>query len=185
MKIEKTNLPEDSILKLENDLKFIDSYKGEFVDFNNAVNILTIGKLFFSTGPKWIDKLFMFRNKTVKLFGLKAANNFSKRQLQIENFKGEIGDQVGLFKVFHKTTHEIVLGEDDKHLDFRVSLYLGSNGTASSQKQLTISTLVKFHNQFGKIYFIPVRPFHKLIVPAMLKEIIRAVNKNESNTSPT
>ncbi|AYZ35431.1 DUF2867 domain-containing protein [Chryseobacterium indologenes] len=29
-----------------------------------------------------------------------------------------------------------------------------------------------FHNWTGVLYFLPVRPFHKLIVPAMLKNII-------------
>lgn len=183
MKIQKTNLPENSILNTENNLEFIDAYKSDFVDKNNSIDIQKIGKLFFSTGPKWIDKIFDFRNRIVKLFGLKTADNLSKRQRKLENFKGEPGEQIGLFKVFHKNENEIILGEDDKHLDFRVSLFLESNITEPSQKQLTISTLVKFNNQFGKIYFVPVRPFHKQIVPSMLKGIIKEINKQESDVS--
>ena len=183
MKIEKTNIPENSILKTENNFNFIDGYKGNFIDRNNKFEIQEIGKLFFYTGPKWIDKLFIFRNKVVKLFGLKTANNISKRQQQLENFTGQPGEQVGLFKVFHKTDNEIILGENDKHLDFRVSLFLESNNVETNQKELTISTIVKFNNQFGKIYFLPVRPFHKQIVPTMLKGIIKEINKSECNVS--
>jgi hypothetical protein len=183
VKIEKTNLPENSILKTENSFEFIDGYKGDFVDRNNKIDIQTIGKLFFSTGPKWIDKLFAFRNKVVKLFGLKTADNISKRQLQLENFKGELGEQVGLFKVIHKTDNEIILGEDDKHLDFRISLFLEPKNIETNQNQLIISTLVKFNNRFGEIYFIPVRPFHKQIVPTVLKGILKEINKTESNVS--
>jgi hypothetical protein len=80
--------------------------------------------------------------------------------------------------VFHKTDHEIILGEDDKHLDFRVSLFLDEN-TETNQKQLTISTLVKFNNIFGKLYFMPVRPLHKLIVPTILKGIIKQIHANK------
>lgn len=181
MKITKSNLPENSTLKKEYSFEFIDGYKGNFIDKNNEINIQSIGKLFFTTGPKWIDKLFKFRNMIVKLVGLKTANNISKRQLQLNNFKGEPGEQIGLFKVFQRTDNEIILGEDDKHLNFRVSLFLEQSGIEPYQKQLTISTLVKFNNKFGKIYFIPVKPFHKKIVPTMLKGIIKEINKSDRN----
>ena len=45
-------------------------------------------------------------------------------------------------------------------------------------KNLTISTTVEYNNWFGKLYFFPVRPFHKLIVPAMLKGIIKKLEKD-------
>lgn len=183
MKIKKANTPESSILYTNNDYKFIDGYQSIFIDTNNKIDILLIGRLFFSTGPKWIDKLFIFRNTIVKLFGLKTAGNISKRQVLIDNFKGEVGEQIGLFKVFYKTENEIILGEDDKHLDFRISLFLEPCHTSIHQKQLTISTLVKFKNSFGKLYFIPVRPFHQQIVPTMLKGIIKEIEK--MNESPT
>lgn len=177
MNIQKTNLPHNSILKANNEFKFIDGYKSSFIDRNNTIDIQKVGQLFFSTGPKWIDKLFTIRNNIVKRFGLKTSGSFTNRQQQLENFTGAPGEQIGLFKVFYKTDHELILGEDDKHLNFRVSLFLDEN-TELNQKQLTISTLVKFNNQFGKLYFIPVSPFHKFIVPTMLKGIIRAIHAN-------
>lgn len=177
MNIQKTNLPLNSILKVDDAFKFIDGYTSNFTDSNNAIDIQKIGQLFFSTGPKWIDTLFAFRNNIVKWFGLKKTDNLTNKK-QLENFTGEPDERIGLFKVFHKTDHEIVLGEDDKHLDFRVSLYLDEN-TETNQKQLTISTLVKFNNIFGKLYFMPVLPFHKLIVPTILKGIIKQINANK------
>jgi hypothetical protein len=175
--IQKTNLPLNSILKADDAFKFIDGYTSNFIDSNNTIDIQKVGQLFFSAGPKWIDTLFALRNNLVKWFGLKTTGNLTNRQ-QFENFTGEPGERIGLFKVFHKTDHEIILGEDDKHLDFRVSLYLDEN-TETNQKQLTISTLVKFNNIFGKLYFMPVLPFHKLIVPTILKEIIKQINANK------
>lgn len=70
--------------------------------------------------------------------------------------------------VIEKNENEIILGEDDKHLDFMISLLLSEEG-----KHLTISTTVIFKNWFGKIYFLPFKPFHKFIVPTMLKALIR------------
>lgn len=174
MKTHRTHLPKTSILNSETDFKFIDGYKARFLDSKNEIDIQRVGKLFFSTGPKWIDKLFSFRNKIVKLVGLKTSNKLEEKEKQLQNFKCEPGEQIGLFKVFHKSENEVILGEDDKHLDFRVSLFLNK---VDETKELTISTSVKFNNRFGKLYFVPVKPFHKLIVPTMLKGIIKEINK--------
>ena len=135
-----------------------------------------LGKLFFSTGPKWIDSLFALRNKIVKFFGLKVSNSISERGIQLKNFKCQENDQIGLFKVFLSNENEVVLGENDKHLDFRVSLFL-KNIEGKNNKELTISTLVRFNNLFGKLYFIPVKPFHSFIVPSMLKSIVQNLQK--------
>lgn len=99
MNIQKTNLPQNSILRIDNTFKFIDGYTCNFRDSNNTIDIQKVGQLFFSTGPKWIDTLLAFRNNTVKWFGLKTTGNFTNRQQQVENFKGAPGERIGLFKV--------------------------------------------------------------------------------------
>ena len=73
----------------------------------------------------------------------------------------------------------MILGEDDKHLNFRISLLTENLNTEQIKKEVTISTTVEFNNWFGKIYFLPVRPFHKLIVPRMLKAIIKELEKRD------
>jgi hypothetical protein len=45
----------------------------------------------------------------------------------------------------------------------------GSN--SDSSQQITATTLVKTHNLFGRIYLAIILPFHRLIVPAMLRKI--------------
>lgn len=99
MNIQKTNLPQNSILRTDNTFKFIDGYTSNFRDSNNTIDIQKIGQFFFSTGPKWIHTLFAFRNTIVKWFGLKTAGNLTNRQQQLENFKGEPDERIGLFKV--------------------------------------------------------------------------------------
>jgi hypothetical protein len=79
--------------------------------------------------------------------------------------------------VFAKTNEEVILGEDDKHLNFRISLFLQQKQNITNKKDLTISTKVEFNNWFGRLYFFSVRPFHKLIVPTMLKGIIKELEK--------
>ena len=94
-------------------------------------------------------------------------------------------EKLGLFRVFHRTDNEVILGEDDKHLNFRISLYKEDTPDSEGSKHLTLSTTVVFNNWFGKLYFLPVKPFHKLIVPKMLKGIIRQIEtENPSFRSP-
>lgn len=177
MSISKSTLPVDSILMSgENQYDYIDSYQGFFRNKKNITST-EIGKAFFMSGPKWIEKLFDFRNKIVGFFGLKISGKISQRQHMLDNFKAEKGEQIGLFKVFDKTENEIILGEDDKHLNFRVSLLLEKQDSEEKKNKIIISTTVKFNNSFGRLYFLPVKPFHKLIVPTMLKAIIKNIEQ--------
>ena len=179
--ILRTEIPEYSILKTaDKSFDYADSYQTSFTDETNKIDATKIGKLFFTSGPKWIDSLFMIRNRLVGLLGLKTTSNITDRQNQLDNFKCEKGEQLGLFKVFDKTNNEVILGEDDKHLNFRVSLFLDRSNDISEQKTLTITTTVKFNNIFGRLYFLPVRAFHKLIVPAMLKGIIKQIDNEKT-----
>ena len=182
MKIKKTQLPDNSILnnsKINYD--YVDSYQGILEDKNNVITPADLCKSFFVSGPKWVEKMFVLRNKIVSVIGLKTSGNTKDRQKQLENFKGEKGEQLGLFKVFDKTNDEVVLGEDDKHLNFRVSLLLNKHKTDLTKKEVTITTTVKFNNLFGRLYFLVVRPFHKMIVPTMLRGIITHLETENVN----
>lgn len=159
----------------------MDSFEGTLNDVGNKITSVDIGKAFFSSGPEWVGKLFNLRNKIVSVLGLKTSGNVVDRQQQLDNFKCEPGEQLGLFKVFNKTDNEVIIGEDDKHLDFRVSLFLGNAEKGNSKKHIIISTTVEFNNWFGRLYFLPVRPFHKFIVPAMLKGIIKELEKQQKS----
>ena len=180
MTIIKTTFPNQSLLnRLDKRYDYVDSFEGTVVDKDNKLKSVDVAKAFFSSSPKWVDKLFKFRNKLVSLLGLKSSGNNIGRQKVLDNFKCELGDQIGLFKVFDKTDDEVVLGEDDKHLNFRVSLFLDKPKDDGLKKSLIISTTVVFNNRFGRLYFLPVRPFHKFIVPIMLKGIIKQLEAHK------
>jgi uncharacterized protein YnzC (UPF0291/DUF896 family) len=185
MTISKTKIPKNSLLKTNNlTYDYIDSFQGQFKDKFQNIGSTIVGKYFFSSGPKWFDKLFTFRNKIAGLFGLKTSGNIADRQEMLRNFKAEKGDQLGLFKVFDKNADEIILGEDDKHLNFRISLFIEHQNGNKTDKNLIISTTVKFNNWFGRLYFLPVRPFHKLIVPTILKGILKNIDQQNQGKSP-
>ncbi|WP_100615704.1 DUF2867 domain-containing protein [Confluentibacter citreus] len=181
MKVIKTIIPNDSVLNASHKkYHYVDSFQGIINDANNKFTSGDVGKAFFSSGPKWIGHLFAMRNRIASLFGLKTAGNLTDRERQLENFKCEPGERLGLFKVFTKTENEVILGEDDKHLNFRVSLFLKEQTNKTYYKELTVSTAVEFNNWFGRLYFLPVRPFHKRIVPTMLKSIAKELDKQNT-----
>lgn len=143
---------------------------------DNKIKPSDIVKAFFTAGPAQVGKLLVIRNKVVSIFGLKTPTQINDRQQQLENFKYEPGEQLGLFKIFSKSENEIVMGEDDKHLNFRISLLLEKDTNDNAKKDITISTTVEFNNWFGKLYFLPVKPFHKIIVPSLLRGILKKLN---------
>lgn len=158
---------------------YIDSYQGTFHNASHSINIQTIGKAFFTLAPRWLGALLYIRNQLVKVFGLKISDTKPKnRQALIDAFSCEPNEQLGFFKVYERSANEVILGADDKHLDFRVSLLHETSLKENSAHRLTISTTVKFNNGFGRLYFIPVKPFHQLIVRVMLKNILKKLEQH-------
>jgi len=122
MGIIKSTLPKNSVLT-DTNFEYVDSFQGEFPDVEDQVSSSDIGKFFFTSAPKWTATLFEFRNKIVSIFGLKTSNKIKNSEEVLKNFNCEPNDRIGLFTVYHKDENEVVFGEDDKHLNFRISLY--------------------------------------------------------------
>lgn len=85
------------------------------------------------------------------------------------------GDRAGIFTVFDRTDREILMGGDDTHLDFRASLLTRSEAGDTS---VVLSTVVHFNRRLGRAYFFFVRPFHRLIIPAMLRRLSRTLERD-------
>ena len=57
----KASLPPSSILA-NHHYDYVDSFAGSLTDQHSNIDTAKVGKAFFCSGPKWIDKLFTFRN---------------------------------------------------------------------------------------------------------------------------
>lgn len=119
----------------------------------------------FSHQPSWIGKLTRLRDLIVARFGLKTAKHLATLANDAK------ASRVGIFKVYSSNATEIVLGEDDKHLDFRVSVFCGP--TFESSRRLTVSTVVHCHNLLGRTYLHVIAPFHRMVVKASLRRAAR------------
>lgn len=173
MNIYKSKLPERSALNIKkNAFSYMESFESLYIDQNTSITSTEIGKAFFASCPKWAERLFLIRDKMATLFGIKISGRVAemKKRLEIFNFKS--GEQLGLFKVYAKSKNEVVIGEDNKLLNIRISLFSDKQFNETPFRKLTITTTVEFNNWFGRLYFLPVGLFHKFIVPSMLKGII-------------
>lgn len=108
-----------------------------------------------SDRPAWIGALMTLRNILVAPFGLVTDTS-------------EARDRVGIFPVLEQSADRIVLGLDDKHLDFRVIVELRET---SMERSVVATTLVSTHNLLGRVYLAMILPFHRVIVKAMLARV--------------
>jgi len=122
--------------------QFADAYK---VASPHGVDAIEATRLAFAHGPAWVRALMGLRNRLGRLVGLKSAPS-----------RG--------FPVVSQSTSEVVLGFDDKHLDFRIVVVV-VRGYA------TVTTLVRWHNAWGRAYLAAIMPFHRVIAARLIEGV--------------
>lgn len=122
-----------------------------------------LARFIFSHQPRWIGTLTAIRDALVGGLGLKTA-----RQLASLGAQSKTG-RLGIFKVYSASLTEVVLGEDDKHLDFRLSVLCPPPPSPGGPRHLTLSTVVHCHNRWGRLYIFVIAPFHRWVVRASLR----------------
>jgi len=73
-----------------------------------------------------------------------------------------------MFNVIDRTKTEIVLGKEQKHLDFRTTILVENTGRETIMYS---ATAVRYNKLTGQIYFFFVKPFHRLLIKFFLKKI--------------
>jgi hypothetical protein len=122
--------------------QFADAYK---VPVPRRIDAIEATRLAFSHGPTWTRALMGLRNRLGRAVGLKPA-------------------PASGFPMRRQSATEVVLGFDDKHLDFRIVVTVGG-GFAS------VTTLVRWHNVWGRVYLAAIMPFHRAIAARMIEGV--------------
>lgn len=117
----------------------------------------SIASTTLGSSPKWLQMLLSIRNAVVKPFGLKPGKETDAQPT----------NSIGFFPVVEENKDRIIVGLDDRHLDFRIIVELSTSETTT---KVLMTTVIRRHNLFGKIYLAVVSPFHKLIVPRVLSQ---------------
>jgi len=108
------------------------------------------------------------RDLLVAGFGLKTAGHLAT----LGSERGAA--RLNIFKIYSTSPTEIVLGEDDKHLDFRLSVLCSDETSPGAACRLTLSTVVHCHNRLGRLYIFLIAPFHRLVVQSSLRSAARS-----------
>ncbi|MEU6701822.1 DUF2867 domain-containing protein [Pseudonocardia sp. NPDC046786] len=96
----------------------------------------------FRDPPAWVTGLLGLRESLVGMVGIARGG-------------------VGSFDTVARTGDEVLLGTDERHLDFRASV-LREDG------RVVVTTVVALHGARGRAYFALVRLLHPTVVRAML-----------------
>jgi hypothetical protein len=98
------------------------------------------------------------RNSIVRPFGLKTP----KPPTAADN-----GTGIGIFPLLRESAQEVLLGLDDRHLDFRIVVTVVP--ADAGNQAVTVTSLIRTHNLLGRSYLRMVLPFHRLIVCQLLQ----------------
>jgi Protein of unknown function (DUF2867) len=136
--------------------QFIDAFAMDVE--GRALDPRSAAKAMMGRSPRWIGALTGLRNFLVAPLGLKTSAQTEKG----------LRETIGLFPILSETPDRVVAGFNDKHLDFRVVVDVAVQGPG---QRVTATTLVKTHNRLGRVYLAIILPFHRLVVPAMMRQI--------------
>lgn len=165
MKICKSEIPVHSEIRKYLPCNYHDTFMC-ITDEQKNISTDDIMVAFWTTMPKWLNILFKIRDTLVKPFGLVTGENGDSKLLgqAIRN-----GGDYKLMSVVGKTENETVISLNDKHLIAYFSVYMEKE----EKRKIYLTTLVRFHNKLGFIYFYAIRPFHAIVVKNMFQQVLK------------
>jgi hypothetical protein len=170
-----TNRPIVTPVKLPSESRIACAY--DSVDLADAYSIqLPVGttanpellaRFIVAQQAPWVGALMKMRDIPVAGLGLKTARHLTSLGSDSQT------NRVGIFRVFSTSETEVVLGEDDRHLDFRLSFLRSERTAQAGTHDLVVSTVVHCHNRLGRFYIFLIAPFHRLIIQSSLRRAAR------------
>ena len=155
MKVREITPPADTDALLAG-AQFADAFRVEVDD--RDLDARRAAERMMARQPRWAEALLSLRNLLVAPLGLKTSGASPAMPR----------DMIGIFPVVSQTPDRLIAGFNDHHLDFRIVIDVtGPRGV----RQVTATTLVLTHNWLGRTYLAIILPFHRLIVPALLRQV--------------
>jgi hypothetical protein len=112
--------------------------------------------------PKVFKRLLVVRSRLVKPLGI-AGVSYGDLARPIDIGQSyAVGDKIGRWTLFARYPDELITGANDRHLDFRVSVF------RDAWPRIVLSTAVMTHNTFGRVYLATILPFHRFGVARLL-----------------
>jgi hypothetical protein len=112
--------------------------------------------------PMAFKRLLVVRSHLVRPLGI-AGVSYEDLARPIDIGRSyAVGDRIGRWTLFAKYSDELITGANDRHLDFRVSVF------RDARPRIVLSTAVMTHNTFGRAYLAAILPFHRFGVARLL-----------------
>ena len=170
MHVVECDVPSASALSrdLIGNADFRDSYRAPL-----ARPDLAIVDLFFALfghTPLWMKLLLIVRNAAARLMGMEAPTVAEIIKPEARD-SYRVGEKSGPWPIFFLADNEIVVGRNNKHMDFRLSVLKAPAGDAMS---VVVSTVCTVHNVFGRIYLFFIVPFHRNGVRMLMSNAVVA-----------
>ena len=112
----------------------------------------------------WAHRLFSLRTMPGWVVGALAARQALVRLLGIPQAATDV------FAIREQHDDEVLLAADDRHLDFRCAVAVDQ-----AARLLRVTTTVRLHGRRGRVYFLPIRVLHPVVVRAMIRAAGRAL----------
>lgn len=155
------------IVAPKTELAFLDS---QFIDLARPVTPLEAWELMHQHPLPGLSLAFWLRDHISALFGVRRIGGITGRIRGADGHQLQVGDKLDFFVIETLTDNSLTLTVRDRHLDVMTCV-------TTAHGMLTVTSSVKTHNLFGRIYMLPVRPAHKLIVALSLKRLRQALEQ--------
>ena len=154
-------VPSDSILApLYKSADLLDAYAIQ-LPAGASDDLEVLARAGFERQAWWTRALMRVRDTLMATVGIKSS-----RAVGIA--AAARGPVIGFFPLLSKSAGELVMGEDDRHLDFRLAIQ--QRAGAAGGRELVVVTVVHCHNLLGRTYLAAITPFHRVIAQASLEQ---------------
>ncbi|MES1954938.1 DUF2867 domain-containing protein [Salinisphaera hydrothermalis] len=123
--------------------------------------ILHLARCVLGHPPVWFKGLISLRDILVAGLNIKTS-----RRLR-GDAEADDAAHIDFFRVLAVSENEVIIGEDDRHLDFRGSVLIRPV-PGRAEAELIATTVVHCHNRLGKAYLMIIAPFHRLVIRSNL-----------------
>ncbi|KMN82929.1 hypothetical protein HNO92_001153 [Chromobacterium alkanivorans] len=157
-------VPSDSILApLYRSADLLDAYAVQ-LPAGASDDLEILARAGFERQAWWIRALTRVRDMIMAPVGVKSSR-------AVGLAAAARGPVIGFFPLLSKSAGELVMGEDDRHLDFRLSIQ--QRVGAAGGRELVVVSVVHCHNLLGRTYLAAITPFHRVIARTSLEQAAR------------
>lgn len=122
-------------------------------------NVVELAKTVLSNPPAVVAPLMRIRDAIMSRFGVKTATDIGRAAA------GRPLGAIGPFGVEEISPQEVVMGENDRHLNFKTSFLVRQTAEG---RELVWITAVRCNNTLGRVYLTAIAPVHRRLLPAFL-----------------